>query len=80
MAFAEPQWILKIGYERSRFDEATVRRMLEHLQNSLEHLAADLHKPLKSHTMLTRLEQRQLLCEWQRTERTFPRGLRSSAL
>ena len=72
VAFAEPQWILKIGYERSRFDEATVRRMLEHLQNSLEHLAADLHKPLKSHTMLTRLEQRQLLCEWQRTERTFP--------
>ncbi|OGG52156.1 MAG: hypothetical protein A3F84_17975 [Candidatus Handelsmanbacteria bacterium RIFCSPLOWO2_12_FULL_64_10] len=70
---AAPEFLVKINYDRGRFDEPTVARMLGHLRTLLEGIASAPHRPLVELPMLTEEERRQLLVAWNRTEAETPR-------
>ncbi|WFB10772.1 amino acid adenylation domain-containing protein [Streptomyces sp. LX-29] len=65
---------LRIGYDRSRFDAATVERMLGHYATILETLAADLTLPPRDISLLTD-EERRAVDAWGRGETVAPSTL-----
>ncbi len=58
---------LKISYDLRRFEQATIARMLGHLQTLLEGMIANPEKSLKDLEILTTAEKHQLLVEWNDT-------------
>ncbi|MEG4068026.1 amino acid adenylation domain-containing protein [Microcoleus sp. Pol11C2] len=72
MAIAQSELALKIMYDRSRFDDSAIERMLGHLQVLLEGMAANPHQPLKNLPLLTPAEKQQILFEWNDTKADYP--------
>jgi amino acid adenylation domain-containing protein len=70
-SYAELQ--LNIHYDRQRFHDDTVRRMLGHLQTLLENVIENPRRRLAELEMLTAGERRQLLVEWNGPHTPFPR-------
>jgi amino acid adenylation domain-containing protein len=73
--YSDTELLLKIAYDRGRFEDATVTRMLGHIQTLLEGIVADPDQRLSDLPLLTRSEHRQLLEEWNATGANYPRGL-----
>lgn len=71
--YAEPELLLKIVYDRQRFDEATIARLLGHIKTLLEGMAAHPHSPLSTLPLLTEAETHQLLVEWNDTQVDYPK-------
>jgi amino acid adenylation domain-containing protein len=71
MAIAQSELALKIMYDRSRFEQGAIERMLGHLQVLLEGMAANPHQPLKNLPLLTPAEKQQIL-EWNGTKADYP--------
>jgi hypothetical protein len=65
--FAEPQLLVKIVYDRQRFDQASIERMAGHFVTLLEGIAADPHRSVSALPMLTDAERQQLLVAWNDT-------------
>jgi amino acid adenylation domain-containing protein len=63
---------LRIGYDRCRFDDATILRLLGHFQVLLTGIAADPTQPLAALPLLSRAERQQALVEWNATYAPFP--------
>lgn len=63
---------LQILSDRSRFDAATITRMLGHLQTLLEGMVANPHQSLSSLPLLTAAELHQQLVEWNHTQTQYP--------
>ncbi len=74
-AFAEPELLLKIEFDRRRFEAPVIQRMLGHLQTLLEGIAANPDERLSALPMLTSGERQQLLTEWNQTQADFPQAL-----
>jgi amino acid adenylation domain-containing protein len=55
------------------FERGTIQRMIGHYQNLLEAIASDPSQRIGELAMLEESERRQLLVEWNRTERDYPR-------
>ena len=72
MAIAQSELALKIMYDRSRFEQGAIERMLGHLQVLLEGMAANPHQPLKNLPLLTPAEKQQILVEWNGTKADYP--------
>jgi amino acid adenylation domain-containing protein len=72
VVFGEPELSLKIVFDRSLFDTATIGPMLEHLRTVLEGAVSDLERPLKDQAFLSEAEKTRLLIQWNDTERLFP--------
>jgi amino acid adenylation domain-containing protein len=72
MAIAQSELALKIMYDRSRFEQGAIARMLGHLQVLLEGMAANPHQPLKNLPLLTPAEKQQILVEWNGTKADYP--------
>ncbi|MEG4588311.1 amino acid adenylation domain-containing protein [Microcoleus sp. MOSTC5] len=72
MAVAQSELALKIMYDRSRFEQGAIERMLGHLQVLLEGMAANPHQPLKNLPLLTPAEKQQILVEWNGTKADYP--------
>ncbi|MCB0155794.1 MAG: amino acid adenylation domain-containing protein [Anaerolineae bacterium] len=70
--YAGSQLLLKISYDCHRFTEAVIERMLGHLEMLLTGMATDLEQPLKQLPLLTAAERRQILVEWNNTQRDYP--------
>jgi amino acid adenylation domain-containing protein len=70
--YLEPSFLLKIGYERCRFDDATITRMLGHLKTLLEGMVANPEQRLMDLPLLTAAERHQLLVEWNNTQADYP--------
>ncbi|HEY9634762.1 MAG TPA: condensation domain-containing protein, partial [Coleofasciculaceae cyanobacterium] len=70
--YLEPSFLLKIGYDRCRFDDATITRMLGHLKTLLEGMSANPELLLMDLPLLTAAEQHQLLVEWNNTQADYP--------
>jgi amino acid adenylation domain-containing protein len=66
------QLSLRILYERARFEEAAVKRMLGHMQNLLEGIAADPEQRLAGLPLLSPPEREQLLFEFNETRVDYP--------
>ena len=65
--------LLKLGYDGRRFDAATIRRMMGHLQTLLEGVVADPEQRLSDLPLLTEAERQQLLMEWNSTRADYRR-------
>lgn len=63
---------LQINYNHHRFDEATITRMLGHLQTLLAGMAANPEQRLADLPLLTAAEHHQLV-EWNKTQVDYPR-------
>ena len=74
LAVPGPQLQLIIIYNCSRFDAAVITRMLGHLRNLLEGIAANPNQCLLDLPIVTKAERHQLLVEWNQTEAEAPRN------
>ena len=63
---------LAIGYDCQRFDEMTIKRMLRHMEVLLGAMAADPHRPLSLLPLMTEAERRQVLVDFNDTQRECP--------
>jgi amino acid adenylation domain-containing protein len=72
VAVPGPELLLRVSYDCSRFEAATIRRMLGHLQNLLEGVVADPEQRISGLPLLTEPERRQLLVEWNHTQCGYP--------
>lgn len=64
---------VQINYDHRRFDDGTVSRMLQHLQCLLEGLAVQPDTNLSALGILREQELRQVLIDWNETQRAYPR-------
>jgi amino acid adenylation domain-containing protein len=64
---------LKALYNRERFDEATIDRMLGHVRSLLEGFAADPQQAVGDLPLLTVAERRQIIFDWNDTRADIPR-------
>jgi amino acid adenylation domain-containing protein/non-ribosomal peptide synthase protein (TIGR01720 family) len=62
-----------VEYSTDLFDASTVKRMVGHYQRLLESALATPEVPIAQLTLLSGLEQRQLLVEWNATETEYPK-------
>ena len=63
--------LLRINYDGKLYERDAVRRMLGHLERILEGIVADPGGQIKDLPMLTEIERRQLLEEWNGTGRQY---------
>src|SRR5262249_35042406 len=63
---------LRILYHRSRFDDASITRMLGHFRALLEGMAVAGQRPLAAIPMLTEPERHELLAKWNDTQADLP--------
>ncbi|MEW5860344.1 MAG: amino acid adenylation domain-containing protein [Cyanobacteriota bacterium] len=61
-----------LEYNTDLFDEATITRMLGHLQTLLEGIVANPDRRLSDLPLLTEAERHQLLVEWNQTQTDYP--------
>jgi non-ribosomal peptide synthetase component F len=73
-AYGEPALLLKIEYDRGRFDAPTITRMLTHLQTALESMAAHPDQRVADVSLLSTSERQQLLERWNQTAADYPRN------
>ncbi|MBD0344926.1 MAG: AMP-binding protein, partial [Coleofasciculus sp. Co-bin14] len=71
--YLEPEFLLQIEYDRHRFDDATIARMLGHIQTLLEGMIANPESLLKDLPLLSAAERHQLLVEWNNTQAERPK-------
>jgi natural product biosynthesis luciferase-like monooxygenase protein/amino acid adenylation domain-containing protein len=74
-ASIEPDVVLRISYDRHRFDDPSIMRMLGHLQTLLEGMAGDPERRLADLPLLTNEERQQLLEDWNDTVRDRSQSL-----
>lgn len=67
--------LLKIIYDCQLFDDATIIRMLGHLQTLLKGMIANPEQPLKDLPLLTASERHLSLVEWNNTQTEYPQNL-----
>ncbi|HEU4556352.1 MAG TPA: amino acid adenylation domain-containing protein, partial [Longimicrobium sp.] len=64
-----------LNYSTDLFERGTIERMLGHLEQVLEQVAADPDVRLSHVGLLGEAERATVLEEWNRTERPYPRGV-----
>jgi amino acid adenylation domain-containing protein/non-ribosomal peptide synthase protein (TIGR01720 family) len=69
-----------VEYNVDLFDEATVRRLLEHFQTVLTSVAADPHRGISGLPLLSEAARHQLMAEWNDTAGRLPGGERLDVL
>ncbi|HEX8474859.1 MAG TPA: amino acid adenylation domain-containing protein, partial [Pyrinomonadaceae bacterium] len=72
LAVPGTELLLHISYDRRRFSDATIKRMLGHLSTLLEGMVANPTQRLSSLPLLTQTERHQLLVEWNDTATAYP--------
>lgn len=68
----EDRLLLQIAYDCSRFGAPAIERMLGHLRNLLEAIAANPDRKLSDLSVLTQSEQDQIFVEWNGTQTDYP--------
>ncbi|ETX02891.1 MAG: hypothetical protein ETSY1_01945 [Candidatus Entotheonella factor] len=68
----ETEFRAEVHYDSSRFDEAAIIRVGDHLQRLLEAMAADSSQDIRFLPLLTEVEQQQILFDWNDTASTVP--------
>jgi amino acid adenylation domain-containing protein/non-ribosomal peptide synthase protein (TIGR01720 family) len=74
------QMILILKYNTSRYEPATIARMLQHLMIVLEGMSAQPEPRIADVPLLTIAEEQQILFEWNETATDYPRELTLSEL
>jgi len=63
---------ISAAYERSRFDDETITRLLGHFKSLLEGIASNSSRRVAELTLLTERERQQLLFEWAGEDADYP--------
>ncbi|MEH2195511.1 MAG: non-ribosomal peptide synthase/polyketide synthase, partial [Nostoc sp.] len=71
IALPRKQLLLKISYDTSRFDDAAIARILGHFQTLLESIVASPNQCISELSLLTEVEQHQLLVDWNNTQADY---------
>lgn len=71
IGYLDTELLLKIKYDRRRFDDATIARMLGHIKTLLESQAANPWQCLGELPLLTAGEQHQMLVQWNHTQTNY---------
>jgi amino acid adenylation domain-containing protein len=66
--------LLSALYNSRRFNAAALARMMGHFKTLLEGMAANPEQRLRDIPLLTDIEQRQLLVDWNNTQVDYPQG------
>ncbi|HSE36537.1 MAG TPA: amino acid adenylation domain-containing protein, partial [Blastocatellia bacterium] len=61
-----------LGYSTDLFEAATIGRMVSHFLTLLEGVAADVNTPLSLLPLMREEERRQIVFEWNTTEKEYP--------
>jgi surfactin family lipopeptide synthetase C len=72
VGYLDLELLLEIAYDRRRFDDGTIARMLGHVKTLLEGMVANPEQRLSDLPLLTEAEQHQLIYEWNQTRRDYP--------
>jgi amino acid adenylation domain-containing protein len=72
MVMPDARLQLKILYSKLRFDDATIARMLGHVQAVIDGVVTDPDRRLMDLPLLSQRETHQLLAEWNDTEKAYP--------
>ncbi len=70
--YREPELLIQLVYDRNRFDEGSITRLLNHLRTLLDGIAANPEQRVGELPFLTENERLQLLVEWNETATEFP--------
>lgn len=73
--YGEDRLLLKIQYSTVAYDDATVTRMLGHLQTLLAGMLTGADMPIGNLPMLTAPEKQQLLFDWNDNSKEYPSNL-----
>ncbi len=73
--YGEPELILRLSFDKQRFNSASIQRTLGHLHTLLAAMAEDRNQPLAELPLLTSAEQ-QVLEVWNQTAVDYPRQKR----
>ena len=71
----DAELLLKISYDRRRFDQATITRLLGHLQTLLTGMVTQPEQSLAALTLVTDAERHQLLVAWNDTAVPYPQDV-----
>ncbi|OSX98878.1 non-ribosomal peptide synthetase [Bacillus mycoides] len=69
----ESQLLLKLKYDRSKFNGLTIERMLGHLSQVFKQMIENVDQTLSELVYVTEIEQKQLLEEWNDNAAAYPR-------
>lgn len=72
LAYGDPEMLLRLEYYPRAIDDAAARRMLGHLRRLLEAMPAHGERPVGALPLLTDEERRQIVEDWNRTDRAYP--------
>ena len=74
VAIPRPELCLELCYDKRRFDEVTIGRMMTHFEVLLNGIAGGIERRVDEIPMLTPAELRQLLVDWNNTDAEYPRN------
>ncbi|NCT51379.1 MAG: amino acid adenylation domain-containing protein [Microcystis aeruginosa G13-03] len=66
------QLLVRMSYDGSRFEQDTINRMLSHFVTLLEGIIANPSERISQLPLLTKVEEQQLLIDWNNTEVDYP--------
>src|SRR5688572_17346891 len=66
---------LRVSYDRARFDDSAIERMMGHITRLLEQIAGDPQWDIPDLQVLTETVLRQLLVDWNSTKAQYRDGL-----
>ena len=69
---AESEFTLRIEYRKELFEAATIARLFDHYRRLLEAVAVNPDQSIGELPMLTTAERRQLVIDWNATQRDYP--------
>ncbi len=72
VAVPDREMLLRLSYDKARFDPATIERMMGHLRSLLVGFAEDPNRQLHQFPLLTAAERHALITRWDATARQFP--------
>lgn len=72
LAVPEDCLSLVLVVDGARYSDAEADRLLQHLENLLASMAADLTRPVAEHSMISDQERRMVLETWNETQQPFP--------
>nr|AEU11003.1 NpnC [Nostoc sp. 152] len=75
LAASGEQFLLKVIYDASRFEDGTISRMLGHFVTLLEAIVENPQQRISELPILTQVEKQQLLVEWNNTQVDYPHEL-----
>ena len=73
-AYAAPEIVFKLSYDRRRFDDAAMARVATELRTLLTAMADDPGARLADLPRISEQERRQILIEWNRTAADYEKG------